>query len=312
LDIKQKAKKLFATAAICAITSSTANAQAVKVSSNDDVYFNGNVGIGKTTPAYKLDVYGNARFGSNSCSVILGTYTSICTGTFTHGEIYPAVYGNYDLLLGTPSSWARATFSEDIYYNNHWQYSRPTANISSLCYRRVLIDVNKLPLRETQGTLVVRGDASGSGGVTDGVYIFRPNGKIDPPNSMGYVDNAFFSQTAGRTTFSDATNPHGFTASNDYINICIKNIQENSNGTLSFEVQFCDYYITTYSNTSNLPDTTTTCGSIHTSGTVIVKNTDNIIFESGNGVILNAGFEIQSGGIFEIHINKDIMNCCED
>ena len=29
---------------------------------------------------------------------------------------------------------------------------------------------------------------------------------------------------------------------------------------------------------------------------------DNIIFEAGNEVILNSGFEIQKGGRFEIHI----------
>jgi DNA-directed RNA polymerase alpha subunit len=65
-------------------------------------------------------------------------------------------------------------------------------------------------------------------------------------------------------------------------------------------------------NTNNLPDTTTTCGSIETSGTVTVKSTDNVIFEAKNEVILDAGFEIESGGTFEIHINPIIMNCCED
>ena len=43
-----------------------------------------------------------------------------------------------------------------------------------------------------------------------------------------------------------------------------------------------------------------------------MKNTDKIIFEAGKEVILKAGFEIKSGGTFEIHINKDIINCCED
>jgi hypothetical protein len=37
-----------------------------------------------------------------------------------------------------------------------------------------------------------------------------------------------------------------------------------------------------------------------------MKNTDKITFEAGKEVILNAGFEIQSGGTFEININKII------
>jgi len=162
----------------------------------------------------------------------------------------------------------------------------------------------------------MKGNISGSGysgGVLDEVYIFRPNGKINPPDSKGETNDAYFSQTAGRTTFSDVTNPYGFTIPNgDYANICIKNIQENPNGTLSFDVRFCNDYITTHSNTNNLPDTTTTCGSIHTSGTVTVKSTDNVIFEAGNEVILDAGFEIELGGTFEINMNTDIINCCED
>jgi len=153
----------------------------------------------------------------------------------------------------------------------------------------------------------------GSGGKEDEVYVFRPNGKIDPDTSRGDIRNAHFSKTVGRTAFSNFTNPHSFTAPNgDYANICIKNIRENVNGTLSFEVRLCDYYNITHSNTNNLPNTTTTCGSIQTTGTVTVKSTDNVIFEAENEVILDAGFEIQEGGTFEIYINKDIMNCCED
>ena len=149
----------------------------------------------------------------------------------------------------------------------------------------------------------------GTGGVSDEVYIFRRNGTI---SVNGDIYNAHFSGTSGRTRFSDITNPHGFSSDGSYTNICIKNIQENPNGTLSFEVRFCNDYITTHSNTSNLPDTTTTCGSIYTSGTVTVKSTDNIVFEAGNEVILDAGFEIKSGGTFEIRMNTDIINCCED
>ena len=39
---------------------------------------------------------------------------------------------------------------------------------------------------------------------------------------------------------------------------------------------------------------------------------DNIIFEAGNEVIIDSGFEIQQGGTFEIDIDSNIKNCCED
>ena len=53
-DIKQKVKKMFATAAICAVTGSVANAQAVKVLPN------GNVGINYTNPTglWAMNSYG--------------------------------------------------------------------------------------------------------------------------------------------------------------------------------------------------------------------------------------------------------------
>jgi hypothetical protein len=57
-DIMRKVKKLFAMAAICAITSSAANAQV-------EVINNGNVGIGTLTPTQKLHVVGNSFFNGN-------------------------------------------------------------------------------------------------------------------------------------------------------------------------------------------------------------------------------------------------------
>jgi len=45
-----------------------------------------------------------------------------------------------------------------------------------------------------------------------------------------------------------------------------------------------------------------------------MKSTDSVIFEAGKEVILDAGFEIEEGGTFEIHINKNIddNSSCED
>ena len=40
-----------------------------------------------------------------------------------------------------------------------------------------------------------------------------------------------------------------------------------------------------------------------TQNTVVVKNTDNVIFEAASEVTLNPGFEVKSGGVFEINMN---------
>jgi len=143
----------------------------------------------------------------------------------------------------------------------------------------------------------------GSGGKgSDEVYVFRPNGTTSVD---GDVNNAYFSDTSGRTSFCSNTNPYCFTASDGSCGyLCIKNIQENSNNTLSFSVLFCADDNVVYSNTSNLP-TFTNASHIQTSGTVIVKSTDNITFEIGDEVILNPGFEIQPGGTFNI----DVKGC---
>ena len=142
---------------------------------------------------------------------------------------------------------------------------------------------------------------TGPGGVEDEVYIFRPGGTT---TAIGNIANAHFSNTVNRTSFCANTNPKCFTASNGSCGgyFCIKNIQENSNSTLSFTVSFCANDNVVYSNTSNLP-TFTNASSIQTSGTVTVKNTDNITFQIGDEVIFNDGFEIQSGGTFEVMLN---------
>ena len=140
----------------------------------------------------------------------------------------------------------------------------------------------------------------GPGGVKDEVYIFRPGGTV---NSKGNIDNAHFSNNVGRTTFSSSTNPACFTSTNGSCgHLSIKNIKENSNNTLSFDVSFCVNNSVTFSNTSNLP-VFTNASKIQTSGTVTVKSTDNVTFEIGDEVNLGPGFEIQAGGTFEIKIN---------
>jgi len=135
----------------------------------------------------------------------------------------------------------------------------------------------------------------------DEVYIFRPNGTLQ---NEGNVTLAHFSDNENRTMFGNNTNPHCFTAPDgDNANIFIKNIRENPNGTLSFDVRFCDNNNITYSNTSNLPVLTNASNNIQTTGTVIVKSTDNVTFEAGNKVTLNPGFKVELGGIFKVDMN---------
>jgi len=140
----------------------------------------------------------------------------------------------------------------------------------------------------------------GAGGVSDGVYAFRPNGTT---SIKGDIYNAHFSETLGRATFGNSTNPKCFLSNGNNGNIYIKNIRENTNGTLSFDIRFCDNVNVTYSNTNNLPTLTNASNSIQTSGTVVVKNTDNVTFEAGNEIILGPGFEVELGGTFEINMN---------
>lgn len=144
-------------------------------------------------------------------------------------------------------------------------------------------------------------NATEAGGVSDEVYVFRRDGSI---SSNGYVSDAYFLESSDRTTFSSNTNPFCFTAPNGMNcgKLSIKNIIENSNGTLSFDVCFCVNNNATYSNTSNLP-ILTNASNIQTLGMVIVKSTDNITFEAEKEVVLNPGFEVQLGGRFEINMD---------
>jgi len=148
-------------------------------------------------------------------------------------------------------------------------------------------------------------DGYDSGGVADEVYVFRPDGKIYPPNSNGNINNAYFSETAGRTEFGNDTNPYCFRSNGAYGNIYIKNIRENANGTLSFDfLRHCNGDDITYSDISNLPTVTSASNSIQTTGTVTVKSTDDVTFSAGNKVVLNPGFKVELGGTFEIDINE--------
>ncbi len=141
----------------------------------------------------------------------------------------------------------------------------------------------------------------GHGGASDEVYVFRRDGTI---LSNGYINDAYFSELSGRTCFSNTTNPHCFVSNGNLGDLYIKNVRENADGTLNFDVRFCDDDDLIYSNTSNLPPISNAVNHIQTQGIVVVKNADDIIFEARNEIILNPGFEVQLGGRFEININE--------
>ena len=195
----------------------------------------------------------------------------------------------------------------------------PSSSATNNCYKIPLVNDNEylvLEYRKKTGTfesslpnsgLVIyrintnyygnsRGD--GFGTTSDEIYVFRPDGS---PSSDGDIRSAYFSSASGRTMFNKNTNPYCFTSSGDIINIDIRDIHENTDGSLSFKYG-CFGEEKTYTNTSNLPPYTFTRGQIKTSGSVIVKSYDDITFEATDAIILEAGFEVKPGGKFQAEI----------
>lgn len=158
---------------------------------------------------------------------------------------------------------------------------------------------NQLP---NSGLIIYKVNTSASGnsvGPPDEVYVYRPDGTL---TINGIINNATFSKNTGRTEFGNSSNPKAFMSDGTLGNIYIKNITEASN-TISFDLRFCDGNNVIYTNTSTLPSITNSSNSITTNGSVIVKNTDKVVFEAPQDITLNGGFEIQAGGEFEINMN---------
>jgi M6 family metalloprotease-like protein len=132
----------------------------------------------------------------------------------------------------------------------------------------------------------------------DEVYIYRIDGTI---TASGSIQDAFFDNSVGRTTFHNSSNPSCFLSDGSLGNIYIKNVMVSGN-FVSFDVRFCDGSDVTYSNTNQLPQFTNAINKIETTNSVTVKSTDNVTFEAGQEIILN-GFEVQQGGVFEINMN---------
>ena len=144
--------------------------------------------------------------------------------------------------------------------------------------------------------------ATGHGGAQDEIYVFRPNGNL---SSEGDLSQSYFSSTIGKTSFNETTNPSCFISDGSQSGLFIWNIKENTDGTLSFKFNYCgedDEKI--FSNTNNLPSYTKITNSIRTEGTVVVKSTDNVTFESTESIILGEGFEVKEGGTFKATVTE--------
>lgn len=76
----------------------------------------------------------------------------------------------------------------------------------------------------------------------------------------------------------------------------------SGNNSISFDVRLCTNTDLTLSNTSQLPEVSNAVNTLNTSGSVIVKSTDNVTFEAGQEIQLNAGFEVQAGGTLDVKI----------
>jgi M6 family metalloprotease-like protein len=150
------------------------------------------------------------------------------------------------------------------------------------------------------GLLIYRiytNETGNSQGPLDEIYVYRPNGSS---TYNGEVSNAYFDSSVGRSIFNDSTNPNCFLIHGEQGKLYIKNIVV-STSNISFDVRFCDGLNITYSNSNPLPQFTNAINTIETSSSATVYSSDNVTFESGQGVLLN-GFYLQQGGQFEIAI----------
>ncbi len=100
--------------------------------------------------------------------------------------------------------------------------------------RRTGIFESSLP---GEGLIVYRIDSretGNAGGPPDEVYVYRPDGTL---TRDGQVDNAPFSQSSGRTAFSDGTNPFDFLSDGRKAHISISQVG-TAGDTISFHVAF--------------------------------------------------------------------------
>lgn len=144
-------------------------------------------------------------------------------------------------------------------------------------------------------------NGTGYGGASDEVYIFRPGEMF---STQGTISNANFSDTYKRTEFNKSTDPKCFMSDGSIKDIYIKGIKENADGTLSFGFSYCGNNDKVFANTNSLPANTDVKGSIRTTGTVVVKANDNVVFKATDYVELETGFEVKEGGALTINVTS--------
>jgi M6 family metalloprotease-like protein len=138
-------------------------------------------------------------------------------------------------------------------------------------------------------------------GPPDEVYVYRPNGTLI---NNGNIDSANFDESVGRSIFNRNSNPNCFLSDGSIENFAFKNIEISGNA-VSFDVRLCGNSDITLSNTNQLPEVSNAVNTVQTSGSVIVKSTDNITIEAGQEIQLNSGFEVQQGG----QLNVNTIQC---
>ncbi|MDE5703584.1 MAG: hypothetical protein K2H70_02040 [Bacteroidales bacterium] len=74
---------------------------------------------------------------------------------------------------------------------------------------------------------------------------------------------------------------------------------------MSFGFSYCGNNDRVFSNTSGLPGNTNVAGSIRTTGSVVVKTTDNVVFQATDYIELGDGFEVKESGTF----NANVTSC---
>lgn len=169
----------------------------VKVGSN--LYVMSNLGVGKSNPAYPLDVVGDINFtgtlrqngttygGGSSAVVTAGGSNIVALPTYFQSNVYvTSLYVNGVLYAGLPanivSSNARFPPATIPSSNSYWMYAGSVSNIVSACN-------SQNPTLPKYGTIVAD-QARGNG-----TYIVWMNGSYDVHSASNWVIGNGFNAT---------------------------------------------------------------------------------------------------------------------
>jgi len=133
------------------------------------------------------------------------------SGTYTLNNIWESTNNAYK--IASPNSTSEYFVIEYRDKNQFWDASLPG---SGLIITRINPSFN-----------------GNSNGPPDEVYVYRPG--ASNTTTRGNLNTAYFSSNAGRTEFSNTTNPPCFLSNNSLGGIHIRNISESGGTTMSFE-----------------------------------------------------------------------------